>query len=316
MDPLCHTLVGASLGATGLSSKTRYGCATLLIAANLPDMDFVLYFFGDARSYAFRRGITHGIPAIILLAGFLALLMAFLSRMSTTSRPGQETSLRWLLILSMIGVASHPALDWLNNYGMRWLMPMVDTWSYGDTLFIVDPVVWLALAAGLLAARRSTSRRLRWFQRPAGLALAFVVCYISMSYALTQAAERAALEHSGDEQPQRLMASPVPFNPLRREIVFDYGSEYRYGTVRFSPSARFEWESGTIAKGDPAVFERARRVRNGRWFLRWARFPYAVVEQKGGDTLVRLADARYVREIDAPRLRGFGVVSIELEILR
>jgi len=305
--------VGASLGATGLAKKTRYGCATLIVAANLPDIDFVLYFFGDARSYAFRRGITHGIPAIILLSLLLALLVAFLSRMSSTSRAGEGVSLRWLAILSMIGVASHPVLDWLNNYGMRWLMPMADRWFYGDTLFIVDLLVWAALITGLVAARRMAHRSLRWFQQPASLALAFIVVYISTSFAMTQVAEQVALESSGDDPPQRLMASPVPLNPLAREMVLDYGTEYRFGTVRFGPRPRFEWDELRVAKGDPAILERARQQRQGRWFLRWARFPYSVVEESGDGTLVRLADARYVREIDEPRLRSFGAISLELD---
>ncbi len=311
MDPICHTLVGASLGATGLEERTRYGRATLIIAANLPDIDFVLYFWGDARSYAFRRGITHGIPALIVLPVMLALAMMILSRISSTSRVGREASFQWLLLLSVIGVASHPALDWLNNYGMRWLMPMVDKWFYGDTLFIADWVIWLALLAGLVAAHRIDGDMLRWFQKPACISLAFLVAYISMNFAITQTAEQVTRERSSDDPPLRLMASPVPLNPFEREIVLDYGSEYRFGTVRFSPRPQFEWDEARIPKGDPIVFERARQVREGRWFLHWARFPYSVIEESGDKTLVRFADARYVREIDEPRLRSFGVITLE-----
>ena len=311
MDPICHTLVGASLGATGLKNKTRYGCATLIVAANLPDIDFVTYFLGNGSSYAFRRGITHGIPAIIVLPVLLALAMLSLGRLAAPSRTGQDVSLRWLVILAIIGVASHPALDWLNNYGMRWLMPMVDKWFYGDTLFIVDWVVWLALLAGLLAARRVENTRLRWFQRPACLSLAFVLTYVLMNFSITRLAEQTALESLADDPPQRLMASPVPLNPFVREIALDYGTEYRFGTITFRPRPRVEWDETTLAKGEPATFERARQVRLGRWFLHWARFPYATVEDSGDGTLIRLADARYVREIDSPRLRNFGVIALE-----
>lgn len=312
MDPVCHTLVGACLGATGLENKTRYGRASLLLAANLPDVDAVMYFWGDARSYAFRRGVTHGIPAIILLPILLALLMAFLGRISPASKSGQATSLRWLIVLSLIGTASHPALDWLNSYGLRWLMPVANRWFYGDALFIFDPVVWLALGAGLFAAYRLRQRRLGWCRQPASLALGFVVLYISMNLAITQVAKRVALARSSHDPPQRLMASPVPLNPFARDLVLDYGGEYRFARVRFVPAPRFEWEPGRIAKGEPSVLERARQTRDGRWFLRWARFPYSTIESSGGRTLVHLADARYVRDIEAPRLRTFGVISLEM----
>ena len=41
----------------------------------------------------------------------------------------------WLLALAYIGTISHPALDWLNNYGVRLLEPFSSQWFYGDTHF-------------------------------------------------------------------------------------------------------------------------------------------------------------------------------------
>ena len=151
MDPVCHTLVGASLGATGLAKKTRFGMATLLVAANLPDIDAATYGVSATTAYAVRRGVTHGVPALVLFPILLAATVVAIGRLKKPSN--RQTSFRWLLILSTLGVVSHPSLDWLNNYGMRWLMPIVDRWFYGDTLFIFDGFVWAALIAGLVATR-------------------------------------------------------------------------------------------------------------------------------------------------------------------
>ncbi len=41
MDPLAHTLFGAALAESGLKRRSRYATATLLIGANLPDIDVV-----------------------------------------------------------------------------------------------------------------------------------------------------------------------------------------------------------------------------------------------------------------------------------
>ena len=62
--------------------------------------------------------------------------------------------------LAALGVVTHPVLDWLNNYGMRWLMPFDGRWFYGDALFIIDPWVWLVLGGSLflMHARRLRSR--------------------------------------------------------------------------------------------------------------------------------------------------------------
>jgi inner membrane protein len=310
MDPICHTLVGASLGATGLEKKTRYGRATLIIAANLPDVDVISHAYGETAAYAFRRGITHGLPALVVLPVLLAVAVKLFAR----CRPGtdRDASFRWLLLLSAVGVATHPALDWLNNYGMRWLIPIADEWVYGDTLFIVDWVLWLALVTGLLATRWLRPETLRWFQRPASVSLAFVLAYIAMSFGITQWAEREALARVADDPPQDLMASPVPLNPLRRDILLEYATEYRLGTVRFAPRPQFEWSPTVITKGDPALLDQAREQRQGRQFLHWARFPYAVVDAAQGGTLVWLADARYVTDIEAPRMRSFGFVVLEI----
>ncbi len=46
MDPICHTLVGAALAESGLKKRTALGTATLLIGANLPDMDVLSLHWG------------------------------------------------------------------------------------------------------------------------------------------------------------------------------------------------------------------------------------------------------------------------------
>jgi len=313
MDPVCHTLVGASLGATGLAKKTRFGTATLIVAANLPDIDAVTYGVSATTAYAVRRGVTHGIPALVVLPVLLAAAVMLLGRCAQSA--GRETSFRWLLVLSAIGIASHPSLDWLNNYGMRWLMPFVDRWFYGDTLFIFDGFVWLALIAGLVATRYATRADLPWYRRPATLSIAVVVAYIGASYTLTQMAVNAALAATQAEPPQRVMASPVPLSPLTRNIVLEYAGEYRLGRVRFSPRAVFERRPpAVIAKGDPVLLERAQTRLEARQFLGWARFPYAAIERTQDGDVLWLADARYVADIAQPGLRDFGFIRLDLPL--
>ena len=49
IDPICHTLVGAGLARSGLARRTALGTTTLLIGANLPDVDVLAYFWGRPR---------------------------------------------------------------------------------------------------------------------------------------------------------------------------------------------------------------------------------------------------------------------------
>jgi inner membrane protein len=131
---------------------------TLLIGANLPDVDVLAYLDGPLADLQFRRGWTHGVLALalwpFLLTGAVLLLDRVVRGLTHASlpspvRPGQ------VLRLATIAVLSHPILDTLNTYGVRWLMPLSGRWFYGDTLFIVDPWVWLALGTGVLLAGRA-----------------------------------------------------------------------------------------------------------------------------------------------------------------
>jgi inner membrane protein len=159
MDPLTHTLVGASLAATRLGEKTRLATPALVIGANLPDIDVLSYVAGDDFALGFRRGWTHGVLALVVLPMVLAGLLWLLGR----GREGPpEISPRplspgWLLGLSYLACLTHPFLDWLNNYGMRWLMPFRDTWFYGDSVFIMDPYLWLILGLGWVIGRRPST---------------------------------------------------------------------------------------------------------------------------------------------------------------
>ena len=155
MDPLTHTLVGASLASTRLGRTTRLAAPALVIGANLPDVDVLSYFAGSDAALGFRRGWTHGVPAMALLPGLFALVLWLWTRRWPEAKRSAVSG-RWLVALSYLAVLTHPALDWLNTYGMRWWMPFRDTWTYGDSLFIMDPWLWLVLGGCWLLTRRPT----------------------------------------------------------------------------------------------------------------------------------------------------------------
>src|SRR5687767_6498536 len=155
MDPLTHTLVGANLAATRLGATTRLAGAALVIGANLPDVDAILYFTGHTDlALDFRRGWTHGVLALVVLPFLLTATLLLYDRLRPDLQ--RRADPRWLLALSALSIATHPALDWLNTYGMRWLMPFRGTWFYGDSVYIMDPWIWLILGVGWLAGRRAS----------------------------------------------------------------------------------------------------------------------------------------------------------------
>ena len=158
MENLTHTLVGAALAETGLKRLTPLGTTTLLIAANLPDIDIVYTVFGASAYLEAHRGITHSIFGIPVLTIALAIFLHVSSRLvRERNNPGcAPTRFFPLLLLSFISMTLHPLLDYLNAYGWRPWLPFDNHWSYLDIVFVADPWIWIWLAGALFlgAARK------------------------------------------------------------------------------------------------------------------------------------------------------------------
>jgi inner membrane protein len=285
MDNVCHTLVGAALAEAGLKRKTALGSATLMIAANVPDLDVISVPFG--HSLGFRRGITHGVPALVLLPILLTMIMIGWHRWR--GRASDAPNAKWLLLLSTIGILTHPFLDWMNTYGMRWLMPLSGRWWYADTLFIVDPWIWLALGAGAWISSRRSSLT------PARLSLVLTALYIAAMAALATTSRngvRDVLTARGITA-DTVVLEPVPANPLRRRVIYHWNSAYHladYAVLRRELSE--PWFSIRINQDHPAV-ARANATPQGREYQSWTRLPYYVIDEARDTTWVTMADARY-----------------------
>jgi inner membrane protein len=177
MDPVTHTMVGAALSEAGGRRATPLAMTTLILAANAPDVDIVAQFGGPYVGLALRRGITHGLPALVVLPFVVLGVVAGLDRLLRRGRP-DRTPFRpgATLALAFLGVLTHPFLDWLNTYGMRWLMPIDGRWFYGDALFIIDPWLWLGLGGTLFLVHSGrVSKVLAWAALAA--AMSFLVLF-------------------------------------------------------------------------------------------------------------------------------------------
>lgn len=183
MDPLTHTLTGAAIADTGLARRRPLATLTLVLAANLPDVDAVTYLVGADVSLDLRRGWTHGVLAMALMPILLAGTLVVFDRWWRRRRPplGKDDAARPaasfadLLPLAYLGLASHPVLDWLNTYGIRLLMPFDGRWFYGDTLFIIDPWIWLMLGGAVFLCHSDSRRSLLAWAALAALTTAIVV---------------------------------------------------------------------------------------------------------------------------------------------
>src|SRR5688500_3977633 len=161
MDNITHTLVGVALaeGAVRIRASrekkkidprwARYAWFFSALANNFPDFDFLYAsaLGGKVGYLLHHRGHTH----TFLLALPQALLVLLAVWVVAHHRRAKFSKLdwRWMIGILAVGPFAHIGLDALNSYGVHPFWPWDNRWFYGDTLFIVEPLLWVTLAPAL-----------------------------------------------------------------------------------------------------------------------------------------------------------------------
>ena len=287
MDNLTHSLVGALIGQTGLKRKTGLAMPALIIGANLPDVDATCFAWLEGTEHlAFRRGITHGPPALLLLPLILAGLLWAFDRWQAGrgqkrfGRPEGRRPVRfgWLYALSFIGCLTHPALDWLNVYGIRLLEPFSSRWFYGDTLFIIDIWLWGLMGFATWWSLRQEKRGGTW-ERTGRQALALALAYIGLNGWITARAEAGRLDSpTGTDT---VIASPVPGAFWKREMIAGGNGLYTLHEDETLPGVPLDrCDLAGAAAQDSQIAA----------FLFWSRTPFIEPREDGS---LWLRDARF-----------------------
>ncbi|SDF91997.1 MULTISPECIES: metal-dependent hydrolase [unclassified Duganella] len=168
MDNITHSIIGFGVGevvhrslpaeAEPQSQRVRHrlllvACA---LASNFPDLDlFLTKLLPAPLGYLLHhRGHTHtalwAIPQALLLAGLLWLLWPSARALLKASRPA-----RLGLALSIaLGFALHLAMDFTNSYGVHPWYPFDGRWFYGDMIFIIEPLFWVAIGVPMALIMR------------------------------------------------------------------------------------------------------------------------------------------------------------------
>ena len=307
MDNITHSLVGAVLGRMGLKRLTPRAMPALIISANLPDIDsFVAPLFGE-EPIAVHRGFTHGIGGLVTMPFVAAAIILICEKL----RPGKEGPIKLggLLLACFLGTLSHPLLDFTNSYGTRLLDPASQRWFYGDTLFIMDPWIWLMLILGLEFSWHAERRGKDWRQ-PAFWAFAAVLGYIALNAAISLravAVTRPLVERV--VRPQMIVAGEVPLTFWKRRMVWrgdGVGGNGWYDPLQGLNHATLDPQISPLNLNDPRLATARQRDPHVRAFLFWSRMPMVVVQ--GGRAF--LTDQRFV---DPARNQRGGTFVIPLD---
>ncbi len=309
MEPITHFLLGANLGRAGLNRRTALATATLTLAAEAPDIDMLARFDGRVAAFAYHRGFTHSILGGVLVAALVIVLMYCVYRVLQWRNPARFVKLppRWgLLFAAAYGVVlTHILLDFTNNYGVRAFWPFSERWYSWDIVFIIEPVMLVLLAGGLIVpalgsligdeigARRSGP--------PGRVAARLALLGIVLLWGVRDYEHRravAALDarmYQGAE-PLRVSAYPYWVNPFKWYGVVET-REFFVRTLVDSLTPEVDPDGGMRIRPKPEetpVTLAAKQTHLGRVYLSWAQFPVTETEElPGGGYRVRFADLRY-----------------------
>ena len=209
MDNITHTLAGTLLGEvawrglrsanSNLDEPVRRGLflAIGIIGSNLPDIDFVYPLITQNKLdyLSQHRGYTHTLLGAVFGAVLLVALVEVWCRWRRM-RPSSSDRVGFAA-MALGALAAHVAMDFTNNYGVHPLWPFYNGWVYGDSVFIVEPALWVAAAPLLFVMRSRIARGLIALVLIGAMVLTFASGWVPASNAIALATLLAILLVAG-----------------------------------------------------------------------------------------------------------------------
>lgn len=316
MEPVTHFLFGAAMGRAGLNRKTALATATLTLAAEAPDLDVFSRFGGSAFALNHHRGFTHsflGVPLVAaVVVGFVYLVWRLRGR--KTRNPNQPP--RWGLLFAYACLAglSHIWLDYTTAYGVRPLWPFSERWISGDFIFIVEPILLVALVLGLVMPslfsliNEEVGARDKSGMPKGRLAAILALMVVFAFWGLCDYEHQraiAALEARNYQGADALRVSAFPnmSNPFHWHGVIEAPSFFAMMDVdSLAPEVDPQGQMQIHYKPEEtSVSLAAKKTYVGRVYLSWAAYPMVEVEELANDPVangraayvVRFRDLRY-----------------------
>ncbi len=279
----------------------------LIVSGLAPDLDLLSYLGGASAYLHYRYAVLHSILGAPILA--IAIALAFW----LTARRNKSAPLRFsrVLLLCVIGVATHILLDVATADGVQLLWPFRARWFAWDLLSGVDPWILAVLAAGLLlpalfhlVSEEIASKKKR--PRPskgAIAALAIVALYLGARADLHATAVQTLLaqDYHG-AMPLVAGAFPDSASLFSWRGVLDTKNTIEVVSVPVGGGDVFDANSSLThyKPGSSPALDSARNAPLAQEFIRYARFPLADLENTADGYRVTLRDFRFPDDADTP----------------
>jgi inner membrane protein len=222
MDTLTQVALGAGVGVAVLGRRIAPRKAALVggVLGIVPDLDVLVAFDDPIDAFVLHRGASH---SLIVQAVVTPLFGEALMRLFKDL--GQRRMATYLAVYLVF--ATHALLDALTVYGTRLLWPVWTEAVGTGSVFIIDPVYTVPLLVALIWALclRSWTPR---FRTVLTACLAVSTAYLAWGLVAQQIVYGRAARVLGDpgDGPERMLATPTPFNTLYWKVIAVDGERY------------------------------------------------------------------------------------------
>ncbi len=334
MEPVTHFLTGACLGRAGLNRTTALATLTLTLAAEAPDLDVVFYAGGSITGFAHHRGFTHSflgapITSAVVLAGVYG-IYRWLQARGRSMRP---PNWKLLYLYGILAGWVHMFQDYTNNYGVRPFWPFSERWYSWDIVFILDPIMLLAMFAALtgpgifaLISEEVGERRPAF--RGRGSAIAALLCIAGLIFVRGIEHKRAVTALNSltyrEEEPLRASAFADWINPFTWNGLVETRDFYQMMPVN-SLAGEVDPKGAAFIRYKPEETPAtlaAKKSHLGQVYLDWAGYPVVEAERltEGGGYLVHFVDLRFygtgvLRRQGSVPLQAYVILDPQLRVV-
>jgi inner membrane protein len=307
LEPITHFLTGACLARAGFNRKTALATATMTLAAEAPDLDVFGSVRGSVFAFAHHRGFTHSFLGLFLVSTVVVGFVYGLWRLR--GQPVKDPNLppRWglLFLFAYLAGLSHILLDFTNNYGVRPFWPFWEKWYSWDIVFILEPVLLIVLALGLVVPGFFAlinqevgvrSKGLRGRGAAIAALAAMVVVWAVRDFEHRKAIHALEARIYDQADPLRVGAYPTYINPFVWHGVVETRNFFALAEVN-SLAPEVDPDDAMQIRYKPEetpITLAAKRSYLGRAYLDWARFPITETEPTPtGGYIVHFYDLRF-----------------------
>jgi inner membrane protein len=292
MEPITHVLTGACISRATLKSKTALSMATMVIAAEIADVDLLYSLRGPVVGFQHHRGWTHSVAAMPLMAVLcLGLVPAVpkkvFNRIAPAALDRPRMPVRWVLLYgyACLAALSHLLLDYTTSYDVRLFEPFSFKWYSWDIVYMAEPFMWVVLGLGLavpgllgLVNHRTRSYGFKCGARGGAIFawLAIVLMWGFRDYQHREVLAELNLGLWDGRRPVRSSAYPYPWNPFFWHGVVETSDSFETVEVNtvdggVSPA---DHSRAYYKLKETAVTTAAKQSDLGRVYLDWARYPH------------------------------------------